>query len=277
MGDVGAVLEVKWDIHNPIEVRDLGDALTALASRYDDFAKTSFGAKESDCRFYIQEIRKGSIIIEFVGLSVGLIDQALALYHFYGVLKQEALIYVSGRLPERHSNERGRDYAEIVRAVANSDSDDASLAFAYRETKSNGDEVVFALSKGEAKNLTTQVLTARESEVPKLSVEDETGHRRELMRLYQHNQDKAAGKKKRTNHKAIITKYDDKAKALLYETPMLSTEVAKIVSEEPYSELIFDVTVVVCFEAEKVKAYRLIEIHNSFLDDTPKQINFLDD
>ena len=41
MGCVGAVLEVKWDIHNPIEIRDLGDDLSALANHYDDFAKMS--------------------------------------------------------------------------------------------------------------------------------------------------------------------------------------------------------------------------------------------
>ena len=276
MDDVGAVLEIKWDVHNPIEVRDLGDALKALADRYDDFSKVRYGAKASDARFYIQEIRKGSIIVEFVATSVGLMDQGLILKQFYTLVKGDLGAYARGLIPKGHKNENAQSYAEILRAVLNSDGDDDAISFAFREKKANGDEAAFALSKGDVKDITSQVFTSlnRDETIENL-VSRETEPRRELMRLYQHNMDPSAADKKRTNHKAIVSRYDRSPKALLYANKTVADELKEIISEEPYGQIIFDVTAVVCSENGKIKAYRLIDIHDSFEDDDPDQIELL--
>ncbi len=195
-------------IHNPIEVRDLGDSLKSLADRYDEFARDQFGASESDSRFYIQEIKKGSIVVELVAASVGLMDSALILRQFHALLKTNTAAYIKGKLPKRHKPESARDYVNLVRAVANADADNSNISFAFREKTANGDEAAFVITKGEASDLTTQVFASQET--PKLEqVEniDESAPRRELMRLYQHNLDPTAGDKKRTYHKAIIARY----------------------------------------------------------------------
>ena len=259
-----AFLELKIDGLEAIEVREFSATLNALASQYEHFVDLAYGSAVEDSRFFIKEIRKGSFVVEFAALSVGIMDQVIILKQFFGLTKTYISGMIAGKKTPQEVRERDHQVVDMVRAIA--DSEDATLSLAYKETKGDqgNSETVLIVTKQEAKDLVSTFGPKSENNIlledPQSSFESEP--KRVLMRLYQHNQDPNAGNKERTGHKAIIRSLDEKPKTLNYQDLERADELADIVSGNPYQDILFDVTVIEQREGQKLMGYRLVEIHN---------------
>lgn len=268
MGTVGGMLELKLDTKNPVEVRDFGKMLNSVAVQYDEFVTETYGEQKTDARFYIQEIKKGSIIVEFAAVSIGMMDQAIILKQFVEITKSHVGAYLGApNLNSRKTTPKKGDHlVDMVRAVANSE--DGTLTLAYKESDSDGSGAALMVTKGDAETLTHNVFQNPNPAPLMLTVdEDNLTRARGIMRLYQHNQDPKAASKKRTNHKAIFRDVDNKPRPLTYDSDALATELSEIVSENPYGEILLDVDYLLVKEGSDLRSYRLAQIHNWFMDD----------
>jgi hypothetical protein len=268
MERVGGYLQLKIDIAEPVEVRDLGVILNSMAEQYDDFVLATYGEQETDARFYINEIGQGCIFVNFAAATIGMMDQVIILKQFYETTKLyiDGLLGGGSTLPPLAEKEAGH-IVDMVRSVAASDN--GSLRLAYKEAAPDGSERSLVITKQEAREIVEKV--GRLSPEPKVALPlddlEASKPRRVLMRLYQHNQDPRVASKERTGHKAVVKDIDDKPKTLTYETELLADELADIVAGKDYSQIVFDVTLEAVREGASLKSYRLIEIHNWFLDE----------
>lgn len=265
---VGAFLGLKLDTGDDedgmVAVGDLGIALTSLSDLHADFTK-KMGATGSETNFQIRDLRKGSTILEFVGMGIGLIDQGLIMHQFHGhVAKQFAGWTTKKFLKDKKPvDAQARKIEAMAQAVANSE--DGNLALAYQRETSDERETLM-MTKQDAQKMLENFSSARQNfkeDVPLINYDTP---QRLLMRLYQHNQDPNPSEKKRTAHKAIIRDIDLKARPLSYGGQTVSDELNEIVSEQPYGSIIFDVDVSLVREDGTLKTYRLEQIHGFFED-----------
>lgn len=268
MERIDGYLELRVDLkEEPMEVRDFGTMLNAFADEYDEFVLHAYGREETDARFYIREIRKGSIIVGFMASAIGLMEQFVLLKQFYDITTTHLMALKSGMLPDRLPIDKADRYAAMVKAVA--DSEDGRMTLGFRHSDSDGSETEMILYKGDAQQLVSSVSELKAANQPKMvSYEDDiAAEQRVFMRLYQHNQDPHVSRKSRTGHKAIVRDIDEKPKTLTYENELIADEFADIVSGHDYSTLVFDVTIQAVYEGPVLKSYRLVEIHGWFEDD----------
>lgn len=241
--------------------------LGSIATQFDEFVAGTYPTDQRDARFYVQEVRRGSIVIEFVSSVIGMMDQAIILKQFFELTAGQARAYIGllgAPIPEPSKRQH---LVDMVRAVATSE--DGKLTLAFRERESDGAEAALIIGKDEAKEI-----VSRASEFPNLGplpilvagpVDGKP--ERVLMRLYQHNQDPKAAEKKQSAHKAIILKFSNKPRANTYETSDVARQIADILASEPYATTLFDVTAAPRMDGDKLKAFNVIELHEWFPDD----------
>jgi len=268
MADPDAYLELKLESgsEKPIGVGELGLALTSISDMYEDFA-IKMGAQGSDSKFEIKDLRKGSAIVEIIGASIGLMDQALILKQFHGSMKTHISAWtgIVGGSPKalKSGMAQAKKLEGMARAVA--ESQDGNLALAYKRETTDETEVLM-MTKQDGQAMLENFAAARQSIKDNVPVLESGGKARVLMRLYQHNQDPDPSNKKRTSHKAIVRDIDQKPRPLTYETSEVAEELKEIVSQVPYAENIFDVDLELIREDGNSKTYRLVNIHGYFDD-----------
>lgn len=268
MEKAGAHLELSIDTPDPLEVREFGDLLGSFAAQYDEFVQGTYPDSRAEARFYVQEVRKGSIIIEFAAATIGMMDQTIILKQFLELTKDVVSAYLGTGIKPPDPNKR-RHMVDMVKAIAQSQ--DGKLALAYRERDADGSEAQLIIGKDEAKDILQNAANLPALNPPKVpDLESPTGPpKRALMRLYQHNQDPKAAEKKSSAHKAVVSEFSDKPKPITYEAPEVADEIAKVLEDEPYASTIFDVTVAPRLLDGKLKAYNVIKLHEWFPDDEP--------
>lgn len=270
MEDAGGFLELRVDTKDePVEVTDFAAMLTSIASQYDDFLRDSYGIPDAESRFYIKELRKGSLIVHFAAATIGMMDQAIILKQFFDITRGHVQAFIGGTERPARVREKGKQLADMVRAVA--ESEDGNLALAYRETTEadGSSDIAMVVTKQDANDILRRFALderpAIQNEEEPVTIEEP---KRVLMRLYQHNQDpNVASKKQRTGHKAIIRDFDIEPKILTYETEELADELAEIVGGNPYQDIVFDASVIRVEEKGKLRVYRLVEIHNWYREE----------
>ncbi|MFK7902643.1 MAG: hypothetical protein AB8B49_07345 [Nitratireductor sp.] len=267
MGEVGAYLELKLETKDEaISVAELGLALVSVSDMYEDFA-IKMGASESETKFEIQDLRKGSAILEMVGVGIGLMDQALIIKSFHGATKQQVKAWISG-VPKDTAITDAKSQALKIEGMAKAvaDSEDGKLSLAYKRETDSETEILMITKEDGQKML--ENFTAVREQMKKVSPAslnyDEP--QRVLMRLYQHNQDPDPSQKKRTAHKAIVRDIDSTPRPLGYIDQEIASELRELVSEVPYANTIFDVDVELVRENQALKSYRLVKLHGYFDD-----------
>lgn len=264
MERAGGHLELKLELEEPLEATGFAEMIGSLAAQFDDYVMETQGLQGSG-RFYVREVRQGSIIIDFGALVVQAADSTLIMRDFTKRLAGRLKRYISR---ETDKTDGQRESEQVVKLLSSVAKNDGKMSLAYRHAKPDGETVEFAAISGEAREGVEEALRRTIEHRKEQRDNIEVGPQvRALMTLYQHNKDPNAAEKRSTGHKAIITQLDKKPRALTYELETLAEELADILEDEPYSSTIFDVTVASRFMNGKLKAFVLYKIHGWFPDD----------
>lgn len=268
MAETDAFLRMKLksgEDGDPVGVAELALALTSISDMYDDFAK-GMGASEAASDFVVTDLRKGSAELVFAAVGIGLMDQALVLHQFHGVIKANVTKWVSGKVERFGPRDDSQAKKVIGLAEAVRDSENGEMTIAY-EKEGNGETERVLITNQDAEKMIRNFGSAREAykEDQRPAIEFDKPQR-VLMRLYQHNQDPSPSEKKRTSHKAVVRDIDSKPRPLTYENSEVSEELNEIVSQTPYGGVMFDVDLELVREDAALKAYRLLNIHGYFDD-----------
>lgn len=267
MAELNAYLELKLNADdNYVSVAELGLALVSVSDMYEEHA-IKMGASKAETKFEIQDLRKGSAVLEIIGASIGFLDQALILKSFHDAAKTQIKSWISG-IPKELEPSAAQIQANKIEGLARSvaESENGSLSIAYKRENEHETELLLVTKEDGQKmleNFSIARQRAREKPLVDLSYEKP---QRVLMRLYQHNQDPDPSQKKRTAHKAIVRDIDSVARPLSYLDQDIATELRNIVAQVPYANTIFDVDVELVKEDGSLKSYRLVALHGYFDD-----------
>lgn len=267
MDKVDAHLELKLDTGGArVSVAELGLALTSMSDMYEDFS-IKMGASKAETAFEIQDLKKGSAILHLIGMSIGLMDQAIILKQFHEMFGTQIASWIKGvpsQLPSSEAQSQAKKMEGMARAVG--ESEDGELTLAYRR-ESEGETEVLIITKQDGQKMLENFDAARKQakELPPPML-DYDAPQRVLMRLYQHNQDPDPSQKKRTAHKAIVRDIDSTPRPLGYLNQDVAEELREIVSIAPYATTLFDAEIELVREGMVLKAYRLVAIHGHFDD-----------
>ncbi|MEP1229618.1 MAG: hypothetical protein ABJG88_02980 [Litorimonas sp.] len=187
------------------------------------------GATRAETKFEIQDLRKGSAYLDLIGMGIGLIDHALILKQFHGVVKAQVTSWIGGipdKLDLKEADAQARKIEGLAKAVA--ESEDGNLTLGYKRETENETEVLM-MSKQDGQSMLENFAKVRQQikEVPTPAL-DYDKPQRLLLRLYQHNQDPNPQDKKRTLHKAIIRDIDNNLRPLTYLDADVATELENI-------------------------------------------------
>lgn len=260
MERAGAYLELKLEISDLVEVRELGDMLGSLADQYDDHVKEHYGDQAHEGRFYVQEIKRGSIIMQFIANTIGFMDQTLILKQFFDLTKDRFGLYLNGVGEPKAAPEKRKQIADMVRAVA--EAEEGKLSLAYKEKDADGSEAVLVIEKGEAREVLSTALQNKLSMIENDKAAKFDTRRRVLMVFFQTNK-KTQTSGKNSGERVIIEEIDKKPKALIYESVSAENQVKHEMLREPDNIYLkgFIVDVSVEMSKDRIVAYRLLEVH----------------
>lgn len=271
MDDPHLILKIETEA--PIELGEFVGAFVGLGNQFARFHDHEHPDEQGDTRFYVREVRAGSIIAELVpylkysvvpalGLGMAAVKHANDLHKFVEIFGGKLSRYFrpGGRVEEAGKGELG-DYLRTVQAVAHDPNGSLSLAV-YEK----GDErVSFAFTTAEAREAEGNILEHR-AELEGTTAAD---YHRVLMRFVRPSAE--AGKPGRKGgERAVIEKISPHARAVLYASDLAERRMKHELLEAQGNvfRLLFDVDVNVELNAAgKPLAYRITAVHAVVDDD----------
>jgi hypothetical protein len=262
-----AHLILKIETGRPIELAEFVGSFVGIGNQFEQFQDQEHPDDKGGTRFYVREVRAGSIIAELVPMAVAVAGPPLALSMtgvkyandlakfvdtFGGRLKQ--YFRRGGREPKASKGDLA-DYLKAVQAIAHDSAGRLSLA-AYEDGKQRA---VFAFDTPQAREAEANILEHR-SELDATTAAD---HSRVLLRFVRPSAE--AGKPGRKGgERAIIDKISPTARAVLYASDLAEQRMKHelTTAEGNVFKLLFDVDVNVEMSAAgRPLAYRITAMH----------------
>jgi hypothetical protein len=265
MYDSDPHLILKIDTKQPIELGEFVSTFVALGSQYERFHDLEHPEGRGDAKFYIREVRAGSIIAELVPYAVGIpalgavmagIKHANDLIKFVDNLSDKLKPYFKphGRTADASKGEVA-DFLKTVQAVAHDEKGSLSLAV----YESGQKRVSFGFTTREAVQAEGNLLEHR----AELEATTAADYERVILRFVRPSAE--AGKPgQKGGERAIIDKISPYARPLLYASDLAERRMKHelIEAEGNVFRLLFDVDVNVELSATgKPLAYRITAVH----------------
>ena len=140
MADAEAILTLRIDTENPIELDSFVGAFTSLATEYRREMRAQFPDVDSDARIFVKEIRKGSYIADLIPYLapiapvIAVMDHALIMEKFVRVWGNRITALATGALGDWSPSKRELDaFLDAVQGVANDSSASSTLEAATFE------------------------------------------------------------------------------------------------------------------------------------------------
>lgn len=264
-GDPHLILRI--ETKQPIELGEFVSTFVGIGSAYERFNDQEHPDGRGDARFYVREVRAGSIIAElvpyaigatpFLGMGMAGIKHANDLTKFVDTVRDKLKPYFkrNGRAPDTSKGEVA-DFLKTVQAVAHDEDGNLSLAV-YEDGQK---KVAFSFSSREARQAEGNLLEHR-AELDATSAAD---HQRVTLRFVRPSAE--AGKPGRKGgERAIIDKLSRSARPVLYASDLAEQRMKHELLEAHGNvfRLLFDVDVNVEMSATgKPLAYRITAVHN---------------
>lgn len=262
--DAHLILKIETD--QPIELAEFVGAFVGLGNQFEQFQDEEHPEERGTTRFYVREVRAGSIIAELVPIAAVVapylgnvmtaVKYANDLTKFVETIgsKLKPYFYRGGREPKASKGDLG-DYLKTVQAIAHDPAGRLSLA-AYENGKQRA---VFAFDTPQARAAEANILEHR-SELDATTAAD---HSRVLLRFVRPSAE--AGKPGRKGgERAIIDKISPTARAVLYASDLAEQRMKHelTTADGNVFKLLFDVDVNVEMSAAgRPLAYRITAMH----------------
>lgn len=266
MGEEDPRLVVRNETEHPIELRDFVGAFVGIGNQFELQYAREHGVSKGTARFFVHEVREGSIVAELVpyflpatfgaGAVLAGIKHANDLISFVKNIKSgiDFLKKPTGRLPHATKSELG-DFLRTVSPVAHDSNGSLSLAV-YEDDDCR---VAFKFDTQEAREAEANIL----EQTAEMSQTDDADHKRVLMVFTRTNVAHAKTGKRSGELVEIET---------LYRSPLPVVYASRLAEERIRHEIAdadenvykkaFDVDVNVEMRGGKPIAYRVVAVHD---------------
>ena len=260
-------LVVYIDTSRPIELGDFVSGFVALGNQYEKFLKRERPDLKSEARFYVKEVRSGSIEAELVGFlatafgsMISTMDQVLIFEEFVRTYRERISAYFQkgGRAPDASKSDLA-DFHKTVAAVANDPTGNAALQAAVYEDGKRKIRAAFTFTTAQARTAEREIAAHR------LEIEQrtDTDHERVLMRFVR-SSIQAAKAGKRSGELVIVDAVSPRALPIVYASELAESRIKHEIKEadENVYKKGFEVSLNVELVNDKPAAYRVIEVHD---------------
>lgn len=261
-----AHLILKIDTKNPVELTEFVGTFVGFGNQFDSYYNDEHPSERGNARFYVREVRAGSIIVELVpyiaaaspllGGAMAAVKHANDLTKFIETFGAKVKNYFKrgGRDSRAHKGDLA-DYLRTVQAVAHDPSGSLSLTvYEHGEQR-----VAFKFDTLAAREAEQNLLEHR----AELDRTTEADHKRVLM-VFTRTNVKHAATGKRSGELVEIEKIHSKALPIVYASTLAEERIRHEIADadENVYKKAFDVDVNVELREGKPVAYRLVAVHD---------------
>lgn len=269
MGEQKALLTLKLDTDEPVELRDFVGAFTSLANEFERFVEREFPNAHSDPKMFIREVRRGSIEADILtGLTVyalptaaTMIDQVMVLEDFVHRWGSRFKAIISGNFVpgELESTAELKDWADTVRSIAADPVASHRLEAATFEDGKKDVRAVFKFTASEARTALQNIDDRRKT----LAKADHDGHERVLM-VFTRTDVNDADVGKSSGERVKVEEISDKSLSLMYGSEIAEARIKHEIREadENVYKKGFVVDVMVKLRNGKPVAYSVTNVHD---------------
>ena len=261
-----AHLILKIEKNNPVELKEFVGTFVGLGNQFEHYYDNEYPQERGNARFYVREVRAGSIIIELVpylvaaspilGVTMAGVKYANDLAKFVETFGGKIRKYFKrGGRDEGACKGDLSDYLRTVQAVAHDPAGSLSLAV-YED---GSQRVAFKFDTREAKEAEHNPLEHR----TELDQTTDADHKRVLMAFKRTNVAHATTGK-RSGELVEIETLHNKALPIVYASALAEERIRHEIADadENVYKKAFDVDVNVEIRAGKPVAYRLVSVHD---------------
>ncbi|MGP4752860.1 hypothetical protein [Agrobacterium pusense] len=264
MGANKAILTLKLDTHEPVELRDFVGAFTSLANEFDRYVGREFPGTTTEPQMFIREVRQGCIeadVITGIAAAIGNMDQIIILEDFVRRWGARFTSLLSGKVPEGEieSTSELKDWADAAKSIASDPVGGHRLEAAYFEDGKREIKASFTFTAPEARTALVNI----EDRKRLLTKPDHLPHERVLMVFTRSDiNDAAVGKS--SGERVMIEEISDRSLALMYGSEVAEGTIKREIREadENVYKKGFVVDVIVKMKSGKAVAYSVITVHS---------------
>ena len=266
MADAEAILTLRIDAENPIELDSFVGAFTSLATEYRREMRAQFPDVDADARIFVKEIREGSYIADLIPQVAAVapfiagMDHALIVERFVGVWGRRITALATGALGEWSptKSELGT-FSNAVQAVANDPSGKSTLQSATFEDEKRKVRSTFTFSTDEAKSAQDTI----DGLYREAAASGGADHERVLM-VFTRTDVGDAALGKRSGEQVVIREVSARPRPIMYASPLAERQI-KYEIREPDENVYkkgFVVDVKVVLVRERPSVYAITNLHS---------------
>jgi hypothetical protein len=262
MADGRAIIQVKLETTQPIELNDFIAAFASIGSEYARFIKREHADLSDDAKIFVSQVRQGSIIAELIPIVMPILqaaDCALIVDQFVERVGGIVRAYQTPNArPDAYSKSEIKGVMEGIAAIANDPNGRADISS-------------ILIEGGETKIRAAITFTTQEARTA-------IGNMREHIRMIEHHEDltktmvlmtffqsnlKDAELQSRSGEQVVIQSIDPRPRPLVYASEMAKARIKHEVSESEGNiyKKGFYVDVVVDMAGDRIAAYKITNFH----------------
>ncbi|MCA0423740.1 MAG: hypothetical protein LCH61_10505 [Proteobacteria bacterium] len=265
IGEADAVLTIRIDTHDPVELQDFTASLQAFEAQFRrEYERAHPNRDETETKLVIKTVRSGSIIVDLIAVLAPIIsdmERLTTIIDYVDMIREKIgpWLVPGGRNPDASTKEL-QSFHRVVAAVAKDTSGSLDLKARYLRRDGSGEEVrsEFAIRTQEARVVQSNI----EAEQVERKTLEQTDYRQVIMTLHQASLDEAkAGKA--AGEKGVIESISEKPLKLVYASDLAAQRIkAEIRNDDNPLRKAFVVDVNVEKVRGKPHAYRITHVHS---------------
>lgn len=269
MGEHRALLTLKLDTDEPVEMRDFVGAFTSIANEFERFVEDRYPGSHSNPQMYVREVRRGSIEADILtGLTIYALpavvthlDQIMVLEDFVVRWGERFKSLMLGKYSrdQMESTTELKDWADAARAIASDPTASHRLEAALFEDGKRDVRASFHFTASEARSALQNI----EDRQKFLSKPDHERHDRVLM-VFTRSDVNNADVGKSSGERVKVEELSERPLSLMYGSELAEARLKHEIrdADENVYKKGFVVDVVVKLRNGKAVAYSVTHVHD---------------
>ena len=255
-------ITINMDLAGPVELGDFVEFFGGISGQFDRFIRTNHPELAPDARFFVKEVRKGSIIADLFpgGFSdiIGMMDAVLITVAFADLIGQAVFLYAQGKRNPDATRAELKDLYSTVEALAKDTDGRVTLETVTYDKGIWNRRVAFTFTSAEAREAAKAIEDHR-NDLDKVEAAD---HSRVLMYFKRSDiGDVKLGK--RSGERVVIEQILDRDLPLIYASNLSEQRIKHEIrdTEDNIYHKGFVVDVNVQTKGGKPAAYAVTHVH----------------
>ena len=255
-------ITISMDLAEPIELGDFVGFFGGISGQFDRFIRASHPELAPEARFFVKEVRKGSIIVELFpgGFSdiIGMVDGVLITIAFADLIGLAVLGYARGKRNPDATRAELKDLYSTVEALAKDKDGEVTVETITYEKSIWNRKIAFTFTSKQAREAAKAIEDHR-SDLDKVEAAD---HSRVLMYFKRSDiGDVKLGK--RSGERVVIEQISDRDLPLIYVSDLSEQRIKHEIreTEDNIYHKGFVVDVNVLTKGVKPAAYAVTNVH----------------